>query len=420
MRRVTTLSNGVRIATLTMPQTQSVSVGLWVGVGGRYEPAPLSGVSHFIEHLLFKGTRRRTARQISAAVESVGGYLNAFTTEEMTCFYAKAAGEHLERLADVLCDMYLQSLFAAGDLEKERRVILEEILMYRDQPQQLVHELLGQTMFPNHPLGRALTGTVETVSAMRRADVLRFRAQKYLASNTVVAVAGRCFHDDVVELFEPQLQRLKKSRSAPKFEPMNQRQRRARVCVQSKEVEQTQVALAVPGYSRHHPQRYAVKLLSVLLGENMSSRLFQIVREQYGWAYWIQSNTCFYADTGALVISAGMDNKRLDKALRLTLREARRVAEQAPGAQELENARNYALGQLKLSLESPTTQMMWLGEHLLGFDRLTEPSEVERGIKAVTAQDICRVAADLFRANRWTVAVVGRADEAELRQCLNR
>lgn len=419
MHRLSTLANGLRVATLTMPQTQSVSVGLWVGVGGRYEPARLSGVSHFIEHLLFKGTRRRTAREISEAVESVGGYLNAFTGEETTCFYAKAAQEHLERLADVLCDMYLHPLFAAEELEKERGVIKEEILMYRDQPQQYVHELLTETMFPNHPLGRALTGTVETVSAMSRADVMRYKTEKYLAANTVVAVAGRCFHDDVVELFESRLMGLKPARSSPQFAPMENHQRRARFRFFKKEVEQAQVAMGVRGYSRHHPDRYAVRLLSILLGENMSSRLFQVVRERHGLAYSIQTSTGFFADTGAFVISAGLDNKRLGKALRLTMREVRRVMEKAPAKAELENARNYALGQLKLSLESSTNQMMWLGEHLLSYGRVAEPSEVERGIKAVMAEDVRRVAADLFRANRWNVAAVGMVDEGEVRSCLS-
>jgi predicted Zn-dependent peptidase len=419
MHQVTTLSNGVRVATLTMPQTLGVSVGLWVGVGGRYEPARLSGVSHFIEHLLFKGTRRRTARDISVEVESVGGYLNAFTGEEMTCFYAKAAREHLERLADVLCDMYLHPAFAAEELEKERGVIREEILMYRDQPQQYVHELLNEIMFPNHPLGRALTGTVETVSAMSRADVARYKAENYIAANTVAAVAGRCFHDDVVELFEGKLSGLNTTRSAPRFLPMRDRQRRARIRVHKKDVEQTQIALGVHGCSRHHPDRYAVKLLSILLGENMSSRLFQVVREQHGLAYAIQSSAGFFADTGTFVISAGLDNKRLGKALRLIMRELRRATEKAPALRELENARNYALGQLKLSLESSTNQMMWLGEHLLSYGRVAEPSEVERGIKAVTAEDVRRVAAELFQPRRWSVAVVGNAQPQELKACLS-
>jgi len=420
MHRLTTLSNGLRIATLTMPQTQSVSIGLWVGVGGRYEPARLSGVSHFIEHLLFKGTRRRTAREISEAVESVGGYLNAFTAEETTCFYAKAAHHHLERLADVLCDMYLHPSFAAAELEKERGVIKEEILMYRDQPQQYVHELLTETMFPKHPLGRALTGTVETVGAMSRGDVARYKSSKYLAANTIVAVAGRCYHDDVVDLFESKLGAMAKARGMPQFARIENRQSRPRFCVHKKETEQTQVALGVHGYSRHHPDRYALRLLSILLGENMSSRLFQVVREQHGLAYAIQSSTGFFADTGAFVISAGLDNKRLGKALRLTRRELRRIADKPPASVELENARNYALGQLKLSLESSTNQMMWLGEHLLSYGRVAEPSEVERGIKAVTAEDVQRVAADLFRANRWSAAVIGPLDDSrEIRSALS-
>jgi predicted Zn-dependent peptidase len=225
MYRVTTLPNGLRVATLSMPQVESVSVGLWIGVGGRYEPPALSGISHFIEHLMFKGTRRRTAREISESVESIGGYMNAFTSEETTCLFAKAAHNHLERLTDVLADTYLNSVFVPAEIEKERGVIKDEILMYHDQPSQYVHELLGQTMWPDHPLGRSLTGTIETVQRLSRAGVLDFKRQKYLAPNTVLAIAGHCWHDDAVELATEFFGAMPKTRTLPRFEPCRARNR---------------------------------------------------------------------------------------------------------------------------------------------------------------------------------------------------
>ena len=197
---------------------ESVSVGLWVGLGGRYEPARLSGIAHFIEHLLFKGTRRRSAKQISQTVEGIGGYLNAFTGEETTCYYAKASHRHLDTLLDVLADMYLHPRFAAPDIDKERGVIKEELLMYRDQPDHYVHELLGETLWPEHPLGRTLTGTPETLDAMDRATTLDFKRRKYVAANTVVTVAGHCRHEDIVGCVGKMLPLAGNGR-APVFQP---------------------------------------------------------------------------------------------------------------------------------------------------------------------------------------------------------
>jgi predicted Zn-dependent peptidase len=407
MYRVTTLPNGLRIATHHMPHVESVSVGVWVGVGGRYEPSRLSGISHFIEHLLFKGTRHRTAKQISESVESVGGYLNAFTSEETTCYYAKAAHDYFPRLFDVLSDMYLHPLFAAEDIEKERGVIQEEIKMYHDQPAQHVHELLGQTMWPNQPLGRSLTGSVETVAALTKSDFLDYRRQKYLAANTVIAVAGRCWHEDVAEAVENHLGTMKNSARLPKFAPVTSSRRALRICLHTKETEQTHLAMGVHGYSRHDARRYALRLLSIILGENMSSRLFQVVRERYGLAYSIHTSAGFFADTGAFVISAGLDNKRLEKALGLIGRELRRITRRPPSADELERARNYALGQLKLGLESTSNQMMWMGEHLLSYGKIIEPHELERRIKAVTVEDVAQVAVALLQPQRLNVAVIG-------------
>jgi len=405
MFRITQLPSGVRVATAKMAYMESVSVGVWVGVGGRYEPARLSGASHFIEHLLFKGTPRRNARQISQTVEGIGGYLNAFTSEETTCYYAKASHEHLDTLLDVLSDMYLHPRFAAADIDKERGVIKEELLMYRDQPDHYVHELLTETLWPKHPLGRSLTGTAKTLDAMDRRALLDFKHRKYVAANTVVAVAGHCQHDDIVRRIEKMLTMPRNGRS-PSFSPAHEAQRAAKLRFFTKNCEQSHLAIGVRGYSRHDARRYALKALSVILGENMSSRLFQVIRERHGLAYSIQSSTTYFADTGALLVSAGLDTKRLHRALVLILAEMRKIARQPPSAVELQRAKDYAIGQMRLGLESTANRMMWLGEHLLAYGEIPSPAEVERRVTAVTAADVQKAAADIFRDNHLNVAVI--------------
>jgi predicted Zn-dependent peptidase len=402
---VTQLPSGVRVATAEMAHMESVSVGVWVGIGGRYESRRQTGISHFIEHLLFKGTPRRTARQISQEVEGIGGYLNAFTGEETTCYYAKASHRHLDTLLDVLADMYLHPKLAVADIDKERSVIKEELLMYRDQPDHYVHELLTETLWPGHPLGRSLTGTAKSLDGINRAALREYKQAKYLGANTVVAMAGRCGHEDIVQrvgkVFE-----LRGNGRAPRFESVHDVQRTSRLRFFSRNVEQTHLAIGIRGVSRHDPRRFAVKLLSVILGENMSSRLFQAIRERHGLAYSIQSSTTYFVDTGALVISAGLDAKRLHKALRLVLRETKNISQRPPSAIELRRAKDYAIGQMRLGLESSSNQMMWLGDHLLSYGRIQTPDEIERQIEAVSTEAVQQVAVDLFRNKRLNAAVI--------------
>ena len=384
---------------------ESVAIGVWVGIGGRYEPKRVSGISHFIEHLLFKGTDRRNAKQISETVEGIGGYLNAFTGEENTCYYAKASHKHLDTLLDVLSDMYLHPRFAVSEIDKERQVIKEELLMYRDQPDHYVHELLTEIVWPEHPLGRSLTGTPESLDAIHRATLLDFKRRKYVAANTIVAVAGHCRHDDIVARVQRTLS-LSRNGAAPSFVPARDGQRAPRLRFLSKGVEQTHLALAIRGYSRKDPKRFAMKLLSVIVGENMSSRLFQAVRERHGLAYSIQSSTSFFADTGVLIISAGLDTKRLPKALDLVLQELRKLLRRPPSAVELQRAKDYSIGQMRLGLESTSNQMMWVCEHLLSYGLIHTPEEIERKIEAVTAEEVQSIATDLFRDNRLSAAVI--------------
>ena len=317
---MSTLANGVRIASVEMPHMRSVSVGIWAAIGGRYESRETSGISHFLEHLIFKGTKRRTARQIIEAVEGIGGYLNAFTTEDHTCFYAKAAGEHLPKLCDVLCDMYMNSHFASEEVDREREVIREEILMYKDHPAQHAQELLSETMWPEHPLGRPLTGTIETIATFRRPQLMEFMKEHYNGRTTIVTVAGNVTHEKVVSLLGKALTGLP-SGKVPRFHPCSETGGEIRVSLVTQETEQTHLAMGFYGLGRSDERRFALKLLSVILGENMSSRLFQKLREKYGFCYSVQSGMVALADAGMINIYAGLEPAKLKRAMQVIMRE---------------------------------------------------------------------------------------------------
>jgi predicted Zn-dependent peptidase len=410
--RLTRLPNGARIASVEMPYMRSVSIGVWAGVGGRHEVERQSGISHFLEHLLFKGTKRRNARRITESVEGLGGYLNAFTTEDHTCYYAKAAAQHLPQLCDVLSDMYLESVFAPQEIEREREVIREEILMYRDHPAQHAQELLTATMWPRHPLGRPLTGTVETINSFQRDELLAFRDQHYNGATTIATVAGPVYHERVVELLAPTLSRLPRGR-APRFQRASRVEGPARLNLHTQDTEQTHLAMGFHAFGRADERRFALKLLSVILGENMSSRLFQKLRERHGWCYNVQTSMVTLADTGAIHVYAGLDPANLEKAVRLILRELQTLCEKPPALAELKKARDYTIGQTLMGLESTSNQIMWMGESLIGYGEILDPSEIERRILAVTPADIQRCACYCLSRAKLGVAIVGPVQEEE-------
>jgi len=403
--QVTVLGSGLTVASAAMEDRASVSVGLWVAAGGRHEEEGENGACHFIEHMLFKGTKRRNAREISQAVEGVGGYLNAFTGEESTCFYARARHDRLDQLLDVLSDMLLNARFARSEVERERNVIQEEIAMYLDQPQQHVQELLNALMWPDQALGRPLTGTVASVARLDRDALVEFKRAYYTAGATLLVGAGHVSHARLVRWASrhladcvPGARRL--------AAPVVERQERPWVRVQVKDTEQTQLALGIRTCSRHDRRRYALRVLNTLLGENMSSRLFQVLRERHGLAYSIYSSNSQYEDTGALVISAGLDTDNLAKALRLILHELRRQAQRAPGREEFQRARDYVLGQLDLGLENTENQMQWVGEQLVGYGRVLSPAAVRRRLAGVTPEEVRAVAREFFRPERLSLALV--------------
>jgi predicted Zn-dependent peptidase len=407
---------GAGLAVAEMPQVESISMGLWFGVGGRHEPERLNGVSHFIEHMIFKGTRRRNAREISEAVEGVGGYLNAFTAEEMTCYFAKAGARHFPLVCDVLSDMFLNSTFPQEEIERERGVICEEIRMYDDQPQQVSQEKLNTLVWAGHPLGRPLAGTVKRVQRMSRCDLINYKAKHYHAGNLWISIAGKITPTQAREMLNPLLKRLSHGRAITN-KSVRWGQTSPRLAVVRKPIEQSHIALGLRGISRHDSRRFHVRLLSVILGENMSSRLFQSIREKHGLAYSIQSSVSYMNDSGSFGIYAGVENGKLSKALQLILKTVKQVATKGVTEEELSRAKEYTLGQMALSLESTTNQMMWMGEHAIAHGKVTDPSKVSERIEAVTTAEIHSAARFLFRDERLNLAVVSPvAEEKDLRK----
>jgi predicted Zn-dependent peptidase len=406
----TPLDNGVRVVTAAIPRAPSVAVGLWVGVGGRHEPRELSGASHFLEHLLFKGTARRSARALSQAIEGRGGYLNAFTQEDSTCYYARVAAEHCWRALDVLMDMYLEPRLDPADITRERDVITEEILMYRDQPQHVVEELLADLLWQDHPVGRPLTGTPESLRGLTRERLLRYRESRYVPGNTVVAFAGPVGHSDCVRRTRRYLEGWQ-ARKPPGAARVDGRVAQRRAAVEGRAIEQTHLALGVRLFGRKDPRRYALRLLSVILGENMSSRLFQIVREKRGLAYGVQSGVHLLDDTGTLTITAGLDRRRTEEAMELIVGEMVRLKRMAVGPGEFRRARDYAVGQLRLGMEGTSNQMLWAGENFVSYGRFVPPEEITAALQAVTPDAVRGVARQVFRPPRASLALVAPGDD---------
>ena len=416
--RLVKLPNGLRIATCEMPHVETAAMGIWASVGGRHEPAKLNGISHFIEHMLFKGTQRRSARRIMEEIEGVGGDMNAFTAEERTCYYATAAAEYFPRVCDVLCDLYMNPRFAKRDIERERGVIAEEILMYEDEPASLVQDLLERKFWEGHPLGRPITGTLQTIEEMD-ADAFRaYRASHYNAASTVVTAAGKIDHDRVLENISRLLADLPK-RKAPPAKPCPVPPSGPRIITAARDIQQTQLSIALPAFSHRDERRYAAHLLHVILGANASSRLFQELREKRGLCYSVSSHILTLNDGGYLGISAGLDRRNLEKSLSLVLAQCESLSKKTVPAAELRRAKDYSIGSSRMSLERTSSQNMRLGGSILAHDLVVDPEVVHERIRAVTADEIRAAALEMLDPSRMTIAVVGpNPDEKMLKKLL--
>jgi predicted Zn-dependent peptidase len=389
-----------------MPHMQSASIGVWVGVGGRYEEKSENGISHLLEHVVFKGTTRRASKEIYRDIERIGGSLNAFTAEELTCFTAKVPGDYYETALDILSDLYLNPLINEGDLEKEKKVIEEEIHMYLDMPGQYVQDMLFSVMWPGHPLGRVLIGTEKSVGGIGRGTLLDYKEKKYTLKNTVVSIAGKVRHEAAEKLvrkyFPPE-----DGKVPPVFSPVEVRQDKPRLKTLHKKTEQTYLSLGIRACKREDPKMFALKILSIILGENASSRLFQEVREMHGLAYDVQTTLEKFIDTGALIINVGTDKKKALKCMELIMRELDRLRAEAIGRDELHTAKQYCLGQLAMSVEKTFDHMLWMGENLVTTDQVRTVPELIRGFGEVTSEDIHGLAREMFADKNLCLSVIG-------------
>jgi predicted Zn-dependent peptidase len=409
MRR-SVLPSGLRVATESMPGARSVTIGVWVGSGARDETDEQSGASHFLEHLLFKGTEERSAREIAEAVESVGGEMNAFTTHEQTVFYVRLPDSQLERAIDILADVVWRPAFRSDDVEAERQVILEEIGMRDDAPDDLVHDLFTRAHFPAHPLGREVLGSPETIAAMPRDGIAAYHAAHYEPHNIVVAAAGNLEHQAVVDLISA------RSPAAGVERPPRPRAAAARpepLTVVHRPTEQTHIVLGMRSIAALDPDRDALAVVNQALGGGMASRLFQEVREQRGLAYSVYSYRASFDDAGYLAIYAGTAPERLRETRAVIETELTRLIEDGLADVELDAAKGHLVGSLAMSLETSASRMRRLGRSELVEGEIPTLDELIARIDAVTADDTRRVIDRVFASDERTLAVVGPHDERE-------
>src|SRR6478736_1950998 len=405
------LDNGLRLITETMPQVRSVTIGVWLTRGSRHEVEARSGIAHFVEHMLFKGTATRTAEDIAQAIDSIGGQLDAFTAKEYASYYIKVLDEHLPLALDVLSDIVLNPAFSPEDIEREKKVVVEEIKMVEDTPDDLVHEIFTQGFWEDHPLGRPILGTRETVESFTSESLRRYFTDAYTPQNLIVAAVGNLNHAHVRQLVEERFGHLKAAGAALREEPP---QVVPKVLIRNKELEQSHVCLGTTSYQQDHEDRYASYVLNTLLGGSMSSRLFQNVREKRGLAYAVFSGLCSYRDAGSFTIYAGCANEAVREVVDVVVEELRTVKNTpVPGA-ELQRAKDHLKGSLMLSLENTASRMSHLARQEIYFDRQFGLDETLHGIERVTREDVQRVAADLFRNGSLAATVLGNVNGLQI------
>lgn len=403
--RKETYPNGIRLLTEEVPHVRSVSLGIWVRVGSRDETPDLSGISHFMEHMFFKGTSRRTARDIAEALESVGGQLNAFTTKEYTCFYSRALDEHLDLALDVLSDMFFNSLFDPKDIETERKVVLEEIKMYEDSPDEIIHDLFARTLWQGHPLGRPILGNVDAINDINREKLLEYHNQKYSPGNIVISAAGRISHNELAEKIHPIFGDWGRSSQPADYKaPVSQLRA---VASHKKETEQVQICLGVPGLMQSDERVYELYVLNNILGGGVSSRLFQEIREQRGLAYSVYSYHSAYRDSGLFSIYAGTSPKNRDEVIKLVLDELNHIKREGIREEELKKSREQIKGSIYLGLESVSNRMTRLGKSEIYHDRVIDPDEIIDKIGRVTVDKVKDLADQLFQPEKFVLTTIG-------------
>ncbi|EKP93632.1 M16 family metallopeptidase [Thermaerobacter subterraneus] len=413
--RITTLPSGLRVVTETVPGVRSVTLGIWFRTGSRFEPEEQAGIAHLLEHMAFKGTESRSARELAEAVDRVGGQMNAYTSKEDTSFYIKVLDEHFGLGMEILADMLLHSRLDGEELEKEKRVILEEIKMYEDDPEDVVHDLAVRTLWPGHPLGRPVIGFESTVGAVDREALVDFWRRHYEPGRTVIAAAGHISHQQVLEevqrWFGSWARTGERARQTP---PVPQ----AAEAWRQKPVEQVHLCVVAPAAAYGSDEIYPEMVLSSILGGASSSRLFQVIREDHGLAYSVYTYHVSYSDAGVFGLYAATSPDTAARVLELVGRECRKVRREGVTAAELARTRDQIKANLLMGLESTGSRMNRLGRTLLMLDRVVTVEEVVRRVEAVTAEQVAAAAERLLDPDRWVVAGVGPAESLPLREWL--
>lgn len=402
--RRSVLGNGLRVVTEAMPGTPSATLGIWVENGSRYETRDQAGISHYLEHLFFKGTERRTAAEIAEEFDSIGGMFNAFTGKEATCYYAKVLSEHLPVAQDILADIFLNSTFDPSEIDRERNVILQEILEGEDTPDDHVHDLFHLNYWPGHPLSFPVCGNAETVGSFQQSDFLRFIAERYRPNRIVIAAAGNVDHERLVEWADKSFGGLAGTVERPAA-PDPQAQ--SGVLATERPIEQVHICIGLPGIALTAPERYAAYLFNTALGGGMSSRLFQEVREKRGYAYSIYSFLSSYSDTGYLGIYAATTPDSAPEVIRLSLQETRRLAENGMSPQELVRTKNQLKGNMLLAYETSDSRMQRLARNEIFFGSDAPLSEVAAAIDATTSDDLAALAKRIVREDQIGATLLG-------------
>ena len=402
----TTLSNGLRVVSCEMPHTGSVAIAVYVGVGSRYETDDEAGISHFVEHMVFKGTDRRPDPvDISAQIESTGGMINAGTEQELTVYWCKVAQPHFSESMDLIVDMLRNSLYRSADIEKERQVIHEELAMVNDYPTSRVDSLIDEMLWPDHPLGRDIGGSRESVNGIDRDMLLAHMHEYYIPSNIVVSIAGNVLHEDVVDLLE-RLSRDWPNGTTSEPAPFMYQQAESQLRLEYRRTEQLHLSIALPGLAMDDPDIYALDLLSVILGEGMSSRLFVELRENRGLAYDVHSGVSHFRDTGAFVITAGVDPSSAYEAVPAILEQVADMREPVD-EHEVNRAKQLVAGRMMLRMEDTRAVSAWMGSQQLVRGSILGVDDVVDSVNAVTVADLRRVASDHLVGDRLNLAVVG-------------
>ncbi len=410
----TTLKNGVRVISEEMPHVRSVSLGVWIKTGSRRETSTENGISHFIEHMLFKGTKNRSAEEIARSVDSIGGGLDAFTAKEMVSYNTKVLDEHLPLAFDVLADMVRNPLFREADIEKEKGVILEELKMEVDNPEYLLHDIFSSNFYKDHPLGKPIIGTKDTVRAFDRAMIDDYYQRYYSPSNILITAAGNLNHERLVDLARQYFEDLRVNGTlAPDVAPVPH----ARLVFRDKKsLEQTHLYMGVPAYPFSHELRFACYALNTILGGGMSSRLFQNIREKQGLAYAVYSELAMYHDTGCMAIYAGTAVETAGQVIQSIVKELREIKENLVPAEELRRAKDNLKGSFMLGLESTSSRMSNLARQELHFQRFFTLDEMIERIEAVTAEQIRDIAGEFFHSKNITLAVLGNLGDFRIKR----